>query len=303
MRTSMSPSLKKSAKVCGFTVGLALIIAAIIAIARSAPTLDHLRAVIVHPDWMVITAAACAALASVAAGGGMFHALVRRHGRISLFEMQRLIAASSVLNYLPLRPGLVGRIAYQQVVCEIPLRRSTLSIVEAAVLCAVSIVWLAFAVALVQFTQARVIGGVVAALPVFTALAYAWPSEAPWRVYCEALFWRWIDLLAWTVRYAAVFALLGIDLTPESAAAAACIAASANMIPFVGNGLGVREWAIGLAGPALATWTTDIGLAAELLNRAIDLVVVVPIGCASLPSIARAMRTATASQPRSTIAS
>ena len=39
--------------------------------------------------------------------------------------------------------------------------------------------------------------------------------------------------------------------------------------------------------------TTDIGLAAELLNRAVDLVVVVPIGCASMPWIARAMRRAT----------
>ncbi len=299
----MSPSLKRSAKVCGFIVGIALVIGAFVAIARSAPTVDHLRTAIVRPHWTAVAVALAAALANIAASGAMFHALVRLYGRITMLEMQALIAASSVLNYLPLRPGLVGRIAYQQVVCAIPLRRSTLSIVEAAVICALSIVWLALAVAVVHFTQARLIGGVVAALPILAALAYAWPSDSPTRVYFEAFFWRWIDLLAWTLRYAALFALLGVDLTPESAAAAACIAASANMIPFIGNGLGVREWAIGLAGPALATWPTDIGLAAELLNRAVDLIVVVPIGCACLPWIARAMRTATATRQRSTIAS
>jgi hypothetical protein len=64
------------------------------------------------------------------------------------------------------------------------------------------------------------------------------------------------------------------------------------MIPFLGNGLGVREWAIGLAGPALATWTTDTGLAAELLNRCLDLVVVVPLGLGVMPGIAKRIRNA-----------
>ena len=289
----MSPRLKKAAKISGFAVGVALVLAAIVAIARSAPTIAHLREVIVRPNWMFIALAMGAALGNIVGSGGMFFALVRRHGRITMREMQGLVAASSVLNYLPMRPGLVGRIAYQQVVSGIPLRRSTLSIVEAAVVCAATIMWMALAVTLVHFTGARVLGGIVAALPILAGLAYTWPSSAPWRVYFEAIFWRWIDLLSWSVRYGAVFAILGIDLTPESAASAACITAAANMIPFVGNGLGVREWAIGLAGPALATWTTDIGLAAELLNRAVDLVVVVPIGCASMPWIARAMRRAT----------
>ncbi len=285
---------KKAVRVCGFAIGCALLVAAILAIARSAPTLDHVREVIIRPNWALITLAIVAALGNVVGSGGMFYALVRRHGRITLIEMQGLVAASSVLNYLPLRPGLVGRIAYQQVVSGIPVRRSTLSIIEAAVVCGLSIVWMAFAVALVHFAQARVMGGIVAALPICSALVFAATGEASWHVYLEAVFWRWIDLLAWSFRYAAVFALLGLDLTPERAAAAACLAAAANMVPFVGNGLGVREWAIGLAGPALASWTTDIGLAAELLNRVVDLVVVVPIGCAAMPKIARRLRRASA---------
>lgn len=126
----------------------------------------------------------------------------------------------------------------------------------------------------------------------FCGLAYLIPQHLLWRRFLEAIFWRWIDLLSWAVRYAAVFAMLGVDLSPESAASAACIAAAANMIPFLGNGLGVREWAIGLAGPALATWTTDTGLAAELINRCLDLVVVVPLGLVVMPGIAKRIRTA-----------
>ncbi|MSQ91089.1 MAG: hypothetical protein EXS01_06840 [Phycisphaerales bacterium] len=289
----MTPAKAKPLRLIGFILGVALLAAAIMAIARSAPTLEHLREVVVRPDAFLIVCVVAAALGSLIGSSGMFFALLRPFGRITLFEMVKLIAASSVLNYLPLRPGLFGRLAYQQIVSGIPMRRSVLSVVEAAVICAVSIFWMAAVVAIVRWTDARAVGGVLVALPILCGLALALPDRSRLRPYLEAIFWRWIDLIAWTVRYAVVFAMLGVELTPESAAAAACIAGAANMIPFLGNGLGVREWAIGLAGPALATWTTDIGLAAELINRAVELVVIVPIGWSSMPWIARAVRGAT----------
>lgn len=288
----MTPKVKKTARAVGFAVGIALLGAAIVAIVRSAPTLDQLRTVSTRLDGWFIAWAIVATSGNLVGASGMFYALVRPFGRITFFEMGKLIAASSVLNYLPLRPGLVGRVVYQEVVNGIPMRRSVLSVVEAAVICAVTMLWLAVAVTLIRWTSERVVGGIVAALPIFCGLAYVMPEHARWRRYIEAIFWRWIDLLSWSVRYAVVFALLGVDLSPESAAAAACIAAAANMIPFFGNGLGVREWAIAFAGPALATWSTDSGLAAELLNRCIDLLVVVPIGLGMMPGIAKRIRVA-----------
>ena len=288
----MTPQAKRAARAIGFVVGVVLVGAALIAIVRSAPTLDQLRAVIARPDGWLIAWAVAATVGNLIGASGMFYALVRPFGQITFFEMGKLIAASSVLNYLPMRPGLVGRVVHQEVVNRIPMRRSVLSIVEAAVICAFTVFWLALAVAMIRFTSTRVIGGVVAALPIFCGLAYAMPQEMRSRRFFEAIFWRWMDLLLWTVRYAVVFEMLGIDLNLESAAAAACIAGAANMIPFIGNGLGVREWAIGLAGPALATWTTDTGLAAELLNRCLDLIVVAPIGIGVMPGIAKRIRIA-----------
>ncbi|MDA0214769.1 MAG: hypothetical protein O2875_05330 [Planctomycetota bacterium] len=288
----MTSQSKKVLRTVGFVVGLALLGAAIAAIVRSAPTLDQLRAVIARPDGWLIAWAVAATIGNLVGASGMFYALVGPFGRITFLEMGKLIAASSVLNYLPMRPGLVGRVVHQEVVNAIPMRRSVLSIVEAAVICAVTVLWLALAVAMIRFTSARAVGAMIAALPIFCGLAFLIPEHLLWRRFLQAIFWRWIDLLSWAVRYAVVFAMLGVELSPESAATAACISAAANMIPFLGNGLGVREWAIGLAGPVLATWTTDIGLAAELINRCLDLVVVVPLGIGVMPGIAKRIRTA-----------
>lgn len=288
----MTSQSKKVLRIVGFVVGLALLGAAIAAIVRSAPTLDQLRAVIARPDGWLIAWAIAATIGNLLGASGMFYALVAPFGRITFLEMGKLIAASSVLNYLPMRPGLVGRVVHQELVNAIPMRRSVLSIVEAAVICAVTVLWLALAVAMIRLTSARAVGAIIAALPIFCGLAFLIPEHLLWRRFLQAIFWRWIDLLSWAVRYAVVFAMLGVELSPESAATAACISAAANMIPFLGNGLGVREWAIGLAGPAFATWTTDTGLAAELINRCLDLVVVVPLGIGVMPGIAKRIRTA-----------
>jgi hypothetical protein len=62
-----------------------------------------------------------------------------------------------------------------------------------------------------------------------------------------------------------------------------------------GNGLGVREWVTGLLAPSLAGVATPDALAAELLNRAVEVLLVVPAGLACTPTLARrlsdAMRT------------
>ncbi|MHC4784997.1 MAG: hypothetical protein ACYTE6_03445, partial [Planctomycetota bacterium] len=58
----------------------------------------------------------------------------------------------------------------------------------------------------------------------------------------------------------------------------ACLSVVPMLVPFVGNGLGLREWAVGLAAPLLTPYVLGLGLAAELLNRAAELVVIVILG-------------------------
>lgn len=271
-------------------VGIGLLIGALVAIARSAPTIDQLRSVLARPDGVLIVGAIAAAFCNLVGSGGLFYALLRHHGRVGFWQMQALIASSTVLNFVPLRPGLVGRVAYQAVVCGIPIKRSMMSIAEAAIICAATTAWLALAVFLLRTFSTPVAGAVVGAAPVLLGVTLAMDAKGAYRAYLEAIFWRWLDLLAWVARYWIVFAMLGVPLTIEGAATAACIGSAANLIPLVGSGLGVREWAIGLAGPALASWSTDSGLAAELLNRCIDMLVVVPIGLWAMPRIEGELR-------------
>jgi hypothetical protein len=50
------------------------------------------------------------------------------------------------------------------------------------------------------------------------------------------------------------------------------------LVPIVGNGLGLREWAVGLAAPLLTPYVLGLGLAADLVNRATELVVILVLG-------------------------
>lgn len=294
----MTPQRRRIVRVVAFLIALALLATAVVAILRSAPTIEQVRTAAVHPDPIRVLVCIVALLVNIVSCGGIFHALLAPFGRIGRFEMVQLIATSSVLNYLPLRPGLVGRIAHQDVVNGIPLSRSAISVVEAGVVCAFSIAWLAAAVALAQWSGMPVLGWTFAVLPSLGWCARRTTNPTMMQRLLNALAWRQVDLLAWGARYWAVFGLLGIALSPLDCARAVCIGGVANLIPFIGNGLGIREWAMGLAGERLALWSTDVGLAAELLNRAVDIAVAVPIGLLCAVPIARRLRAAMADRDK-----
>jgi hypothetical protein len=96
-------------------------------------------------------------------------------------------------------------------------------------------------------------------------------------------------------RYFVVFALLQRPLTIPEAAAIAAASQAAMQVPLVGNGLGVREWAVGLVGPVLPSWmnaasgglSRGLGLSADLLNRGLELVTALPVGMACTALVAR----------------
>ena len=110
-----------------------------------------------------------------------------------------------------------------------------------------------------------------------------------------ALAVRFGEVLLSALRTAACFALVGKPIDPSAALVFACASNAANCVPMIGGGLGIREWITGLLAPGVAGVATPDALAAELLNRAVELLVVVPGGLASTPMLARrlaeAMRT------------
>ena len=294
-QASSSPTTRRSVvRVVGAALGVALLVWAIVTVTRSAPTLEHVRAALNAPSFTVIAVALAAGLASFPCSAGVFHALLRRHGSLRYAQMVKAITASGLLNYAPLRPGLFGRIAYQHVVGGVSMRRGLWSTVEVGVIAMLATLWLALAVLVVSRCDARALGAIMTGAPLLAGLALLSDRERWWKPYAEALVWRWLDSLSWTARYWAVFALVGVELSWESAAAAACVGLSASLIPIVGGGLGIREWAVALAGPLLGAWPEDLGLAADLLNRAIDLALIVPLGLAATISAAREMKGAAA---------
>ena len=232
-------------------------------------------------------------VANIVCSAVMFNLIMRRYGRVGWLEMHALIAASTLLNYVPLRPGLLGRVAYHRLYNGIAVTHSVAAIVRAIVLSFVSVAALALVVSaavnlnLEAWRLAFVPLVVMAAAACMAAMFGGWRATSP-LILAAAV--RYVDLLATALRYHAAFALIGSPIDFQQASAFACIAVVASMVPFLSNGLGLREWAIGLAAPILAASQLELAMTADLLNRAAEIVVIVPFGVAGLVYLMRLRR-------------
>ena len=288
-------------RIIGSAIGAMLVLAAIVAVARNRPLLDAaLASVRDASPWTVALLIGGAAVNLIASAGGL-RTLLLRHGHVGVMEMQSVIASSTLLNYAPLRPGLASRAAYHHVVNGIPLMATMLTLVQSMALALCGIAWLVGAAWLMRATGG--IGGpqvAIAFLALAPALGAAGVIAAPagsWRrSIAVAWLWRCVDMSAWVARYYAAFSITGISLSLSDSAVAAAGAGVANLVPFVGNGLGVREWIVGIMGSSMHLWTMDAGLAADIVNRAGDLLVCVPAGLVALPFVAARLRAATRAQ-------
>lgn len=274
--------------ILGFTIGAALLAAAITAVltqghaARAA--LDAARGA---PLWLYAAALALP-LVNWLIISLSFWVLMRRHGPVRAREMAALIGAAWLLNYLPLRPGMVGRVAYHKSVNRIAIADSVrVMIVGMAAGAAATLCLLAAAAILGPGAPLPLWAAALAAPLALAGLAAAGPLRSrPWLPANFAL--RYADVLVWAARYWVVFALVGAPIDLAGAAAVAAVCQLALVIPLVGNGMGIREWAVGLVAAALpagfasgAALTT--GVTADLANRAAELLIALPVGllCAS----------------------
>ena len=229
-------------------------------------------------------------VASIVAGmfltGGLFSVLMRRFGRVGFLEMQALVAASALVNFLPLRPGFFGRVAYHKTVNQIAVRHSARVVIEAVVLSVIVAALVAGAVfASVQF-DLNLWWCVLGIVPVLLAPAVS----KTLAVFAFAGLIRYAEVLLWSARYWAAFALIGSPIDPGAALALACVSMMANLVPLAGNGLGVREWAIGLASPLLSESTLELGITAELVNRAAEIVIIAALGSGAMIWLMRRRR-------------
>lgn len=202
--------------------------------------------------------------------------------RVSVGRMSALIAASSLLNYLPLYAGLIGRAAYLKSLHKLPLRQSVL--IQFAVLVlsvlvpgvAVLILWLLPKslwpwAGLVATAIATAITGPIAGALLARRIVAPW-TWAPLRV---------VETLLAATRLWIAFGIAGIDATFGHAVLLAAVGMFITVALPLPNGLGAREWVLALieGGP--------IGATVSLIDRAAEAIVFTIAGAWSVHVLRR----------------
>ncbi len=225
--------------------------------------------------------------------------------RLRFSEMAALVGGAWLLNYLPMAPGLIGRAAYHARVHGIPLTTTARIIAQtigvsagALAISALGAGLLAWLGAGVEHVVLVVLAGVMllATVP-FGLLARAGQHANRRGRIPAAVLVRICDIAVWAARYGLAFGLLGVSLSPAECVAFAVVSQVAVLVPLLGNGLGLREWAVGM-GARLVPSTADagrglvspVGLSADLINRAAEVLVAIPVGLVALIWLARSRR-------------
>lgn len=243
------------------------------------------------PLWLAtLPLAVVASFACTALGLLWLTNRVARASRLAWGEMLALTVSSSLGNLVPMQPGLAGRLVYQQRVHDIPVTVGVLLAVQSTLLTLGAAAWtgaLLLAVKLSGMSWLAVPCSV--AVP---AAAACVPSGS--RAFIASFAMRLVELSVSALRTGAAFALVGAPIDPFAALVFATAAQLANAVPLIGSGLGVREWAVGLLAPAVTGLSTPEALAAELVHRVAELLVVVPGGLAAAIPIGRRIAQASA---------
>lgn len=269
--------------IIGSLSGLALFAAAIWAIASQRETLASGLDAARHAPWWLVLAVVVLPLANWLVISESFRVLTGRYARVGRAEMAGLIASAWLLNYLPMKPGMLGRIAYHKHVNGVRYADSARVVGFGLLLTGVSLGILIVVALLVRTAGPAWIWCSVPAM-VLGLASIVTRSRGPWAgrlVY--GAFLRYLDSMIWVCRYAAAFALVGAPLDFADSVTVAAVSQVALLIPVSGNGLGVREWGVRLV-------TSPAGLLADLVNRAAEVAVALPLGIAGSLWSARKLR-------------
>ncbi|MBX3317624.1 MAG: flippase-like domain-containing protein [Phycisphaeraceae bacterium] len=286
--------------IVGSIVGGALLVAAVWTASLQGGSLaDGLRAMR-SAEWWLVAMAIVLPIANLFVVSVAFWLLNNRHGSVRLDEMAGLIASAWLLNYLPLRPGMFGRIAYHKKYNGIGIKASARVLAETVAMAGIAMAMLASIVLGLDWigVEGGPVWWAVASAPLVGGIAvWRGSSDRTVRAYAGAMAMKYADVALWAFRYWAVFALIGREIGAREAVAVAVVSQVALLIPLAGNGLGLREWAVGLLAAALPGWYAmgedsgaGIGLTADLVNRAAEVMVAIPLGVLGIVGIARLVR-------------
>jgi hypothetical protein len=299
----------------GLAIGMACLAGAIVVATREhaalMAALDALRAAR-PPAVALLLLGFVVAIPLTAA---LFLILIRRFARVGFGEMLALISATSLANMLPLKPGLIGRVAWHRVHHGVRATDTLRTVVEAILLSALVAALMLAAVPVLRAVGAPVALALLA--PALPAVVGILPRA---RTFAAALLVRQCEFAVSVGRYAIALELVGAvardtvagsmagsmsasmsgsmgntaagsaGVAIETAIVLSCASAVATLVPFVSNGLGLREWTTALILPALDAGTFAAGVSAELVLRAAELLVTVPAGLVGGAWLARRAR-------------
>lgn len=285
----------------GFVLGIALLCAAAFYFIADPDEFSRFIRQIRHAPLWAIVVVLCGPLLNWVFVSQCLWALNRRHGEVERREMLALVASAWLLNHLPMRPGLVGRIGYHAKVNRIRIRdsveASVWSLVHAIIANAVGLLLallVAPGVGIARF--ALILSTPAIGLVVMAMLAQTKSGQLGLMI--RGLMWRYLDLLVWMIRYAAAFAMLGVEITPVQIALVTAVSQAAQVIPITGGGIGFREWGVGLAAtmtPGVQVVDMRTAIGADLINRVAETLIVIPLGLVCTTVVARRFRAAAGS--------
>lgn len=287
----MKPEAKHLARsIPLFLASLVLIAAAIFTISQSTDALSSATDTIAGAPLPIIALALALPLLNLLLTSMVFWAATSRHRHVPVSDMTALIFTGWLLNNLPLRPGLLGRIAYHKAIHNIPATTSVRVIVE--VLAATLV-----AAALLLFLSATLLTlPATASTPilVISAATISWLLADPRaRWLAAAVLFRTLDLAVWAARYHLVFTLTGTPIEPAHVLAITLASQLAMLTPLQ---LGLREWTVALVASLLHTSAADpqlsAGLIADILNRGLELLVSLPAAAIAALYLSRRWRNA-----------
>ncbi len=229
-----------------------------------------------HPSPGIVILLVATMLVSIFVTGVQFQLLLARH-QVPFMEMQGLIAGSALLNFLPLKAGLVGRIAYHQVVHAIRPMETARAMILARVAGLFAIALTAGTLSLRYLMN----GDDLWAWAMIPIAVPGWLMLFPMtRTAGIVIVLKYADLLLMAVRYQCAFIMMNEPMSFDICMALASIGMLAGAIPFLSGGLGLREWLVGWLTTMLVMLPAalEIGLLADLVNRAVELVVLLPLG-------------------------
>ncbi len=289
----------KWVKPLAWGISFLLIVAAVVIVIRQRDSMSAAIEGVKNAPLRQLVALLVLPVISVFLTAAAFWQTSRKHGKVGYWEMFALIGSAWVLNLLPLKPGLIGRVGYHARYNAIGVPASIKIVLEASGAGLFGVFLLAYPLLRDRVTSVW-IDAVFAPLWIIAICGGLWGLVRPANLVASFLttsMFRMVDAFAWTLRYGIILQLLGLPPDLGTAFLIAAAAQAAMYVPLVGNGLGVREWAVGSVASVVGNesgLTKDIftrsmptGLSIDLLNRAAEMLVLVPLGLGCCGWVAR----------------